>query len=96
MRVVSPDASRLDELLRAEGARSTHRAGTTELCLRGIEASRVGEIAAQHNLVLRALETSVAPFEETYLDLTRGELESGAEPVAAEPIHTDFEKWTRT
>lgn len=84
VRVTSPDAIRLGELLRAEGARSTQRSGDNELQLQGISAERVGEISAQHGIVLHALATDTASLEEAYINLTRGELEYTAEePIAA-------------
>ncbi len=84
VRVTSPDAIRLGELLRAEGARSTQQSGENELQLQSISAERVGEIAAQHGIVLHALATDTASLEEAYINLTRGELEYTAEePVAA-------------
>ena len=78
VRVASPDAVRLGELLRAEGARSTQRSGGNELILHGIAAERVGEIAAAHGIVLHALATDTATLEDAYLELTRGEVEYAA------------------
>ncbi|MBO1901012.1 ABC transporter ATP-binding protein [Leucobacter weissii] len=75
VRVVSPDAIRLGELLRAEGARSTQRADNRELVLEGIAAERVGEVAAAHGIVLHALSTDATSLEEAYLALTRSEVE---------------------
>ncbi len=75
VRVDSPDAIRLGELLRAEGARSTQDSRGTELLLEGIAAARVGEIAAQHGIVLHALSTERATLEAAYLALTQGETE---------------------
>ncbi|CAG7598433.1 ABC transporter ATP-binding protein [Leucobacter soli] len=86
VRVTSPDAIRLGELLRAEGARSTQQSGGNELELHGIAAERVGEIAAGHGIVLHALSTDAASLEEAYLSLTRGELEYTSDPAAAQPV----------
>ena len=78
VRVSSPDAIRLGELLRAAGARSTQESAGNELRLLGITAERVGEIAAAHGIVLHALSTDTASLEDAYLALTRGEVEYAA------------------
>ncbi len=83
VRVSSPDAIRLGELLRAEGARSTQESAGSELVLDGITAERVGEIAAGHGIVLHALGTDAATLEDAYLALTRGEVEYTTGAVAA-------------
>jgi len=75
VRVSSPDAIRLGEALRAQGARSTQESGGNELLLEGITAERVGEIAAAHGIVLHALSTDTTSLEDAYLELTRGETE---------------------
>lgn len=82
VRVTSPDAIRLGELLRAAGARSTQQSGGHELELQGITAEHVGEIAARHGIVLHALGTDSASLEEAYLSLTRGEVEYASEELA--------------
>jgi ABC-2 type transport system ATP-binding protein len=78
VRVSSPEAIRLGELLRAEGARSTQRSDGDELLLHGIAAERVGEVAAANGIVLHALTTDRASLEDAYLELTRGEVEYAA------------------
>lgn len=83
VRVSSPEAIRLGELLRAEGARSTQQSSGTELVLDGISAERVGEIAARAGIVLHALSTDTATLEDAYLALTRGEVEYTAEDAVA-------------
>lgn len=83
VRVSSPDAIRLGELLRAEGARSTQECAADELVLDGITAERVGEIAARNGIVLHALATDATTLEDAYLALTRGELEYTADELAA-------------
>lgn len=75
VRVTSPEAARLGELLRAEGARSTQTGSGNELRLEGIAAERVGEIAAQHGIILNSLSTETPSLEDAYLALTRGEAE---------------------
>lgn len=86
VRVVSPSGQALAELLRAEGAQITQleqaaQAATQpvpEFAVQGIEAARVGEIAAAHGLVLHALSTDSTSLEDAYLELTRGEVEYAA------------------
>lgn len=78
VRVVSPDAIRLGELLRAQGARSTQQSGGNELLLEGIAAEQVGETAAAHGIVLHALVADSVSLEDAYLELTRGEVEYAA------------------
>jgi ABC-2 type transport system ATP-binding protein len=85
VRVTSPDAIRLGELLRAEGARSTQQSAGNELVLDGITAERVGEVAAGHGIVLHALATDAATLEDAYLALTRGEVEYTADAHTADP-----------
>lgn len=75
VRVSSPDAARLGELLRANGARSTQDASASELRLQGVTAAQVGEIAAAHGIVLHELLNETASLEDAYLELTRGEVE---------------------
>jgi ABC-2 type transport system ATP-binding protein len=75
VRVVSPDAIRFGELLRAQGARSTQQSGGDELLLQGVTAQQVGELAAAHGIVLHALATDEVSLEDAYLELTRGEVE---------------------
>jgi len=86
VRVSSPEAIRLGEALRAEGARSTQECGSAELRLEGISAERVGEIAAREGIVLHALSVESGSLEDAYLELTRGELEYTTDrtPRAAE------------
>ncbi len=88
VRVTSPDAIRLGELLRAEGARSTQESGGSELQLQGMAAERVGEIAARNGIVLHALSTDSVSLEEAYLALTRGEVEYASELSAEAPLET--------
>lgn len=90
VRVESPDAVRLGELLRAEGAQISPGSRETELLLDGIQAARVGEIAAQHGIVLHALSTEKGTLEAAYLALTQGEMEYAAE---APPLHGVASGW---
>lgn len=70
VRVVSPDASRLAELLTGDAVTITSREAG-QLDVSGVGAPRIGEIAAQNGLVLHALTPAVASLESAYLELTR-------------------------
>jgi ABC-2 type transport system ATP-binding protein len=79
--VRSPDATRLADLIAAEGGKATPqepadgRAGT--LHVTGLEAPRIGEIAAAQQLVLHELTPQLASLEEAYMELTADSLEYG-------------------
>lgn len=78
VRVASPDAIRLGEILRQHGARSTQHSEQNELEVLGMPAERVGELAAEHRIVLHSLLTDTHSLEDAYLALTRGEVEYAA------------------
>jgi len=79
--VRSPDAARLADLIAAEGGKAAPqepadgRAGT--LRVTGLEAARIGEIAAAQQLVLHELTPQLASLEEAYMELTADSLEYG-------------------
>jgi ABC-2 type transport system ATP-binding protein len=79
--VRSPDAARLADLIAADGGKATPqepadgRAGT--LHVTGLEAPRIGEIAAAQQLVLHELTPQLASLEEAYMELTADSLEYG-------------------
>ncbi|NLB48030.1 MAG: ABC transporter ATP-binding protein [Microbacteriaceae bacterium] len=78
VRVSSPDAIRFGEVLRQHGARSTQHSERNELEVLGMPAERVGELAAEHRIVLHALTTDTHSLEDAYVALTRGEVEYAA------------------
>jgi ABC-2 type transport system ATP-binding protein len=83
--VRSPDAGRLTGLLTAEGAAVTAaQAGEGPGALRvsGMEAARIGEIAAAGGIVLHELTPSRATLEQAFMELTAGATEFGAEMLA--------------
>jgi ABC-2 type transport system ATP-binding protein len=95
VRVRTPDAERLAGLITAAGGKATPGAATPGenatgngaplLTVTGMEAARVGEIAASASIVLHEL-TPVASLEDAYMELTAGSLEFGEhlpEPVKA-------------
>ena len=69
-RVRTPDAARLRELLAADGVEVNDADG---LLLVDLPPERVGEIAAQHGVVLHELTVERATLEEVFLELTGGE-----------------------
>ena len=75
VRVVSPDSVRLAPLLleQADGALSSN--GDGALLVAGIEAARIGDIAAEHGLRLHELTPERASLEEAFMDLTRESVE---------------------
>jgi ABC-2 type transport system ATP-binding protein len=69
-KVRTPDAARLRELLAAEGVEVNDADGAL---LVDLVPERVGEIAAQHGVVLHELTVERATLEEVFLELTGGE-----------------------
>jgi ABC-2 type transport system ATP-binding protein len=72
VRVRTPDAQRLLELLTAQGMRVSE-AEDGALTVGEGTAERVGEIAAANGVVLHELMTERATLEEAFLELTAGE-----------------------
>jgi ABC-2 type transport system ATP-binding protein len=72
VRVRSPDAQRLREVLTANGMRVAEGDEGALLVNEGA-AERVGELAAANGIVLHELMTERATLEETFLELTAGE-----------------------
>jgi ABC-2 type transport system ATP-binding protein len=70
VRVRTPEAERLAELLRAKDAMvDTHSDGA--LLVRSADAKAVGELAARHGIALHELVAEQASLEEVFMDLTR-------------------------
>jgi ABC-2 type transport system ATP-binding protein len=81
VRVRSPDAARLAELITAAGGKvtpdpSAAADGAGVLTVSGLEAARIGEIAASRGIVLHEL-TPLGSLEEAFMELTSGSLEFG-------------------
>ena len=70
-RVRSPEASRLRELLSAQGVDVTEIDGSTLAA--NVPPERIGEIAAGNSIVLHELTVESATLEEVFLELTGGE-----------------------
>ncbi len=74
VRVSSPDAVRLHNLLAGPGVTvSSHAPGHLEVC--GMPAAQVGEIAAREGLVLHELVDAAPSLEEAFMELTRDAVE---------------------
>ncbi|MEU6823498.1 ATP-binding cassette domain-containing protein [Streptomyces atriruber] len=72
--VRTPDAPTLTPLLTAEGA-SVGTDGDGRLVVSGLDASRVGELALRHRVLLHELTTRTASLEEAFMELTADSLE---------------------
>ena len=73
VRVVSPQATSLAPLL--EGAGATVSRADGALVVTGMEAPRIGGLAAEHRIELQELTTRRASLEAAYMELTQGSLE---------------------
>jgi ABC-2 type transport system ATP-binding protein len=96
VRVHTPDAAKLAELIAAAGgtvSRGTPAAGDAQpdgsdvLTVTNMEAPQVGELAASASLVLHELTPQLASLEEAFMELTAGSLEFGLQggAVAGQP-----------
>ena len=78
--VRSPQGTELAELITGMGGAVTaHENGLLEA--RGVTPAQIGELAAEHRIVLHELSPQLASLEEAFMDITKGELEYGAEAV---------------
>ncbi|HZB30414.1 MAG TPA: ATP-binding cassette domain-containing protein [Streptosporangiaceae bacterium] len=87
--VRSPDADRLAEIIALDGGKVT-ASGTEELRVVGMEAPRVGELAAAERVVLHELTPQRGSLEEAFMELTRETVEYGRPAIGAtehEPAH---------
>jgi ABC-2 type transport system ATP-binding protein len=71
--VRSPQAEQLAQLVTAQGAKVTM--GQMAFSATGIEPAAIGELAAQHGLVLHELSPKQASLEEAFLEVTKGSQE---------------------
>jgi len=90
--VRSPDAGRLADLLAAEGGKVTPEDPTDgraeALSVTGLDAPRIGEIAAAGRIVLHELTPQLASLEEAFMELTAGSVEYGGGGAPAAPRQT--------
>jgi ABC-2 type transport system ATP-binding protein len=97
VRVRTPDADRLTDLIVAEGGKATpivNGSGEQDsqapvLRVTGVAAARVGELAASASIVLHELTPELATLEEAFLELTSDSVEFGhaASAPATSAIH---------
>jgi ABC-2 type transport system ATP-binding protein len=81
--VVSPDASALRDLLAAPGVTvASSHPGVLEI--EGLDARRIGEIAAENHLTLHELTPQAASLEEAFMELTRDAVEYHGATVRTE------------
>jgi len=77
--VRSPEASTLADLIVAEGGKAVPQEPSegraAALSVTGMEAPRIGEIAAANRIVLHELTPRLASLEEAFLELTAGSVE---------------------
>jgi ABC-2 type transport system ATP-binding protein len=93
VRVRTPDAAKLTELMTAAGGEVSIVAadqagedgqpvGSELLTVKNVEAPRIGELAASASLVLHELTPQLASLEEAFMELTAGSLEFGLRNAA--------------
>ncbi len=96
VRVRTPDADRLTDVIAAAGGKAVPAgngsAGSGEpgdnapvLTVTGLPAPRIGELAASNSVVLYELTPQLATLEEAFLELTSDSLEFGANSAPAMP-----------
>ena len=90
--VRSPEAGTLAGLLAAEGAKAAPQDAAdgraAALSVTGLEAPRIGEIAAANRIVLHELTPRLASLEEAFLELTAGSVEYGGGDTPVAPPET--------
>jgi ABC-2 type transport system ATP-binding protein len=77
VRVRSPRAEDLVRVLTTEGA--TVRTDDGALSVSGLDAARIGDLAAQHQIALHELTPQRASLEEVFFDLTKESVDYRAE-----------------
>ena len=78
VRVVGQDPVRLQQVISGEGGRVLAGADGA-LTVSDVPAPRIGELAAQNNLVLHELTPQLASLEEAFMELTRESVEYGGQ-----------------
>jgi ABC-2 type transport system ATP-binding protein len=86
VRVRTPDADRLAEMITTAGGKVVRGAedGAGLLTVTGLEAPRIGELAASASVVLHEL-TPLASLEGAFMELTSGSIEFGATAASPSP-----------
>jgi ABC-2 type transport system ATP-binding protein len=87
--VRSPDAGTLADLIAAEGgkamAQDPAEGRAAALSVTGLEAPRIGEIAAANRIVLHELTPQLGSLEEAFIEMTAGSVEYGGDTPAVPP-----------
>jgi ABC-2 type transport system ATP-binding protein len=85
--VRSPQADRLSELITTEGGvvKQENNGTPPALSVTGMEAPRIGELAAAGGIVLYELTPQLASLEEAFMELTADSAEFGAAPAGPGP-----------
>ncbi len=78
--VETPQASELVRLLQGEADSTVTSTGPSQLTVAGLDAPRIGEVAAANGIVLHQLTTQSASLEEAFMSLTADEVEYRSEP----------------
>jgi len=78
VRVVGQDPVRLQQVISGDGGRVLAGADGA-LTVSDVPAPRIGELAAQNNLVLHELTPQLASLEEAFMELTRESVEYGGQ-----------------
>jgi len=78
VRVVGQDPVRLQQVISGDGGRVLAGADGA-LTVSDVPAPRIGELAAQNNLVLHELTPQLASLEEAFMELTRDSVEYGGQ-----------------
>ena len=86
VRVRSPRATELASLIERDDVVIDHPEPDV-IVIHGIACERVGEIAAEHAIVLHELTPQRASLEEAFMELTRDSIEFHAEVPRATPEH---------
>lgn len=81
-RVVSPDASRLADVIQRSGV-EVRRSGEDTLFISGFTAREVGHIAAGQGATLYALSAERASLEEAFMQITRNAVEYSSQGESA-------------
>ncbi|GAA2975838.1 MULTISPECIES: ABC transporter ATP-binding protein [Streptomyces] len=91
VRVRSPEQERLRDLLHAAGIEAV-ASGEGALEIDGVAPERIGELAAEHRIVLHELSSQRASLEDAFMQMTAGSVEyhahserDGAQPPPVGP-----------
>ena len=82
--VRSPQLAELSRVLVEDGASTTDDAGA--LVVSGMDATRVGDLAAQHQITLHELSPQRASLEEAFFELTDESVEYHGGDVSSSPV----------